>query len=408
MSILRARWLFPVGAPPIAGGEIAIREGRIEAVGRNLGPATDLGDVAIVPGLINAHTHLEFSELDQPLGAAGVSFPQWIRHVIAWRRARDEIETVGRQRRQEATERGLQESFASGVTTLGEIAAPGWPVAPFLNGAPTCIVFQELLGLAPERHGPLMDLAQQHLAAGRQSMSWRPALSPHAPYTAPFRLVEAAAELSQRSQTPLAMHLAESPEELELLQAGRGPFYDFLAEFSPHAPTYVPQGARPLDYLQRLAAAHRTLVVHGNYLDEDELGFLAERSATMTVVYCPRTHDYFGHSPYPLAEMLSRGVRVAIGTDSRGSNPDLNFWEELRFVSRRHSNVSPAEVLRLGTAASAEALGVAHDRGTLAVGRRADLAVVRLPQRSADDPHELLFDDEAQIAAVYFAGKRVE
>ncbi len=406
----RARWLFPVATPPIAGGVVTVRDGRIMGVGTSAvdGAVTDLGDVAIVPGLVNAHTHLEFSALEQPLGAPGREFPRWIREVIAWRRRRDEVEATGKALRHSATEQGLRESLASGVTTLGEIAAPGWPAAPFQGGSPDCTVFQELLGLEPERHAPLMDLAAQHLKVGQESMAWRPALSPHAPYTAPLELVEAAARLSHRQHAPLAMHLAESREELELLRAGRGPFHDFLAEFSPQAPSRIPRGLRPLDYLARLAAAHRALVVHGNYLDEEETAFLADRAGTMSVVYCPRTHHYFRHARYPLMEMLARGVRVALGTDSRASNPDLNLWEELRFTAHRYSGLSPASVLQLGTQAGAEALGLGAECGTLAVGQRADLAIVHLPQRQSADPHELLFDDSTHVIATRHAGKPVE
>lgn len=396
---LKARWVFPVISPPIAGGVVSVRDGRIAAIGDNVSgaPVVDLGDAAILPGLVNAHTHLEFSELASPLGGAGMPFPAWIREVVAWRRTREESPD-GAERRERATEQGLQESLATGVAAIGEIASPGWPSTPFEQSALQCTIFQELLGLAPERREPLLELAKGHIAAGRQS-SWRPALSPHAPYTASIELVEAAAELSRRDGVPVAMHLAESREELELLGSGSGPFYELLSELAGWSPRLIPRGLRAMDFLERLAGASRALVIHGNYLDDEEIELLGRRRETMSVVYCPRTHHYFRQGRYPLEKLLQHGARVALGTDSRASNPDLSLWEEMRFVARHFPNIAPATALHMGTLAGGEALGLADECGALAVGRRADLAIIQLPAGNADDPHELLCDDGARIGA---------
>jgi cytosine/adenosine deaminase-related metal-dependent hydrolase len=406
---IRARWVFPVAAPPISGGVVTIRDGRIAAVGENLSGAgpIDLEDAAIVPGLVNAHTHLEFSELEEPLGEPGAPFPEWIGEVIAWRRRRDATEDEGVRRRERAVEVGLTESAAAGVAALGEIASPGWSEAPFQTTSIDCTVFQELLGLAPERRASLSELAAAHLDAGGRPGVWRPALSPHAPYTTTLELVDDAVDLSCRRSAPLAMHLAESLEELELLRTGTGPFRELLAGLVPRLSDYLPRNVRPLDFLKRLSRAPRTLVIHGNYLADDELACLAEHAETMSVVYCPRTHHYFRHEDYPLEKMLALGIRVALGTDSRASNPDLGLWEEMRYVARRYTRVSPATVLSLATQAGAAALGLSDACGVLAPGRRADFVVVAVPQRAAKDPHESLYDDDAHVAAVYAGGSRI-
>jgi cytosine/adenosine deaminase-related metal-dependent hydrolase len=160
-----------------------------------------------------------------------------------------------------------------------------------------------------------------------------------------------------------------------------------------------------LEYLCLLSAAERVLVIHGNYLNRTELAFLAERAGRMSVVYCPRTHDYFRHAPYPLAEMLSRGVALALGTDSRASNPDLSLFEEMRFAARSHPAVSPKQILELGTIAGARALGIDGEAGSLTAGKRADLAIVALPDRDAADPHELLLDDAAHVVQTWLGGR---
>jgi len=389
----RARWLLPIDRQPIENGVVTIAGERIVAVGENVSgqPPHDLGDVAILPGLVNAHTHLEFSLLEQPLGRPRMGFSGWIREVIEWRRV---LGVGGREsgvRSQEpAVSRGLAESQAAGVAAVGEIAVSGWHAAPFVaEASPSAVVLQELLGLAPERVEPLVALACEHLAACRRA-GIRPGLSPHAPYTVNPELLRRVCGLSAAERIPLAMHLAESREELELLDANLGPLVDLLHSLSAWHPHVLSRGSRPLDYLRELATAHHALVIHGNYLAADEIEFLAAQRERLSLVYCPRTHAYFGHEPYPLAQMLAAGVRVAVGTDSRASNPDLNLFEELRHIVQHHPSVAPADILRMGTLSGAEALGLADQFGSITPGKSARLAAVPLADSSAS-PYECLF-----------------
>ena len=282
-------------------------------------------------------------------------------------------------------------------TALGEIATVGWPAYLFFGETrhanhPATTVFLELLGLSAERTAANMVAAAEHL---RHPDSV--GLSPHAPYTVRPELVQQAAAMSRTARIPLAMHLAESPEEIQLLGSGDGPLYELLSEFGVWDPTAIPRGARPLDYLRLLAKADRALVIHGTYLDDEEIAFLAAHADRMSVVYCPRTHAYFPHSPYPLAKLLAAGVTVALGTDSRASNPDLNSVR--RTALRRRAACNRAGSTRgLGHARRREALGRDQELGTIAPGKSADLTVVRLPDVEAD-PYELLFDPRSSVAA---------
>jgi cytosine/adenosine deaminase-related metal-dependent hydrolase len=374
---VRARWTLPVDRPALEGGVVTIANGRIAAVGENVSgrPTVDLGDVALLPRLINAHTHLEFSLLRQPLGRPGIGFADWIRHVIDFRRQ------FGIGDQSQAQLAGLAESRAAGVAALGEIATAAWPPAvPAPLSELHVVVFRELLGLAAERVEPVMQLAGEHLAAGasESQSQYVAGLSPHAPYTVHPETLQRACALSAGQRVPVAMHLAETREELELLAKHTGPLVPLLESLGAWHPGDLPRGRRPLDYLRELAAAHRALVIHGNYLARDEIEFLAARRGSMSIVFCPRTHAFFGHEPYPLAEMLAAGVRVAVGTDSRASNPDLDLWQELRHVAQHHPQVAPCEILRMGTLAGAEALGLEAELGSITVGKRALLAVVPL------------------------------
>ncbi len=403
---LRARYVFPVAGPPIPDGVITIHDGRIVAVGHESAVATpvDLGNAAIIPGLVNAHTHLEFSDLREPLGSPGTSFTDWIRAVIAYRRTR-----TADQRRSAASS-GIAECSRAGTTLLGEIASGDWPQAVFHAAASqlNATVFLELLGLSAASVEANCESAEKHIASLPVPNPHRPSpispgLSPHAPYTVHPRLLTAAIEISRLRKIPLAIHLAESPDEMELLRTGGGPLRELLEELSAWDSGAIAPGTRPLDYLRQLAEADRALVIHGNHLDDEEIAFVAERRERMSIVYCPRTHAYFGHSPYPLAKILSAGARVALGTDSRASNPDLDLLAEMRHVANHHP-VSPATALAMATLHGAEALGQAESAGSITVGKFADLAIVRLRETRETDAYQLLLDPLARAETTVYRG----
>lgn len=404
LTTLRARWVIPVSRPPIDGGYISFREGRIVAVGSRLseGEVTDLGDAAIMPGLVNAHTHLEFSDLPAPLGEPGMPLPDWIRTVVARRRAAtsavaNAAEVAASSSAAAAVRQGIEESLRCGVTTIGEIATSDWRAAVGAGPMPLVRMFYELIAARRERVPAALQTAEGFLAAtGREGIL--PGLSPHASYTVHPELLDGLVALAQRQdrqKVPLAMHLAESPEEMELLATGGGPFAQMLRDFD----AWEPDGRlRTIgDYLRRLSAAPRAVVVHGNYLSDDDITFLAEHRATMSVAYCPRTHSYFGHKPYPLAKMLQRGVAIALGTDSRASNPDLNLLAEMRHVREKHPDVSPTQIIELGTIAGARALGLEDQEGTLEPGKAANLAVVALADPSHADASETVLEAGSNV-----------
>ena len=176
---------------------------------------------------------------------------------------------------------------------------------------------------------------------------------------------------------------------------------------SPFPPTLTVPGSTPLDYLRLLARARRALVIHGNYLNDEEIAFLAQQAPRMAVVYCPRTHEWFRHAPYPLEKLLEAGATVALGTDSRASTADLSVLAEMRLVARRHPGIPPAVILRLGTLDGARALGREADVGSLEPGKSANLAVVGLPDGDAADPHRLLLDSDCPVLRTYVGGERL-
>jgi cytosine/adenosine deaminase-related metal-dependent hydrolase len=376
----RAAWIFPVAAPPLRNGILEINAaGRIAAVraGRD-GDAIDLGEVALVPALVNAHVHLEFSDLAQPVGPPR-PFAQWVKNVVAHRRRRIEpIETI--------LCRGLDEASRTGTAAVGEIATSEVPPALFQDG-PEAILFREVIGPIADHWPDLLATADRFLTtAGSASVT--PGLSPHAPYTVPQELFERLIDIAVRHAAPVAVHLAETAAERELFASGTGELATMLQSLDLWRPELHPPGRRPLDWLRMLEKARRGLVVHGNYLDDEELAFLA-RHENLSLVYCPRTHAYFGHPPHPFRRLLGRGGRVALGTDGRSSNPDLSLWRECTFLRERHPDLRSDTILDLATRRGAEALGVEDRHGVLAPGRPANFLAVSLGDARDDNPPDL-------------------
>ncbi len=326
MLALRARYVLPICRPPIVDGVVVCAGGKITHVGTDSAgaPVEDLGDVALLPGFVNAHTHLEFSDLTAPLGSPGSLLPDWIVEVLAQRRG----PAAGGNA---AIAQGLEECLATGSTTVGEIATNDWREAAELPRThPATVMFFESIGPTLPRAQAAAAAAEAFLRRKAANADVTAALSPHAPYTVHTRLLSALVELSRQYRVPLAMHLAESREELELLNLGSGPFREMLEAVGAWDGAEDARLSCILDYLTELARAERALVIHGNYLDDEEIEFLADHAARMAVVYCPRTHAYFEQEPYPLAKMLAAGMTLGLGTDSRASNPELRMLEEVK------------------------------------------------------------------------------
>ena len=393
----RARWIVSVSSEPIADGTIEIENGIITALHDRHDPrATDLGNVAILPGLINAHTHLEFSDVTAPIEPAQ-PFSGWIRNVVANRRSR-----IGTDSRA-CVERGRDESLAAGVTALGEIATDDASLHILADG-PRAIVFRELRGLQAAKFDEQYAVAVQHLdAAGSANVTH--GLSPHAPYSVHPRLYHALVDLAKQRRAPLAVHLAETAAELELLRDGTGDLRGLLDEFGVWEPGALERGSRPLDYLRPLDGLDHALVIHGNYLDTEEQQFIAARE-NLTVVYCPRTHAYFGHALHPWKSLRQAGARVVIGTDSRASNPDLSVWNELLFLHEAAPEIAPLSLLRMATCDAADALGFGNATGRLEPGLSADVCLIAL----AGDRSEIaayLLESQNQPAGCMLRGEWV-
>lgn len=387
---LTARWIFPIDGPVLERGIVTVQGERIVAVEPHRTRSADLvlGNVAILPGFVNAHTHLDLTGLRGRVPPS-TDFTRWLRSVVQHRRS------LSAEQVREDTLAGVRESIAAGVTLVGDISGGGlnWNV---LADAPLrAVVFHELLGLPQPRaeaaYAAFLDWLNEHPATS----TCRPGVSPHAPYSVRRTLFHESAHIAASHRLPLATHLAETTAELELLCHHRGEFVRFLESLGVWDPEGLVSG--PEEVLQLNADVPHALFAHGNFLDP-------ALPMVGTVVFCPRTHAAFQHPPHPFRELLRRGVRVALGTDSLASNPDLSVLEEARFLHRLYPDMSGEVLLRLATLSGAEALGWAEETGSLAPGKSADLVVLPLPNREESDPARLVLASELAVAAVMFRG----
>jgi cytosine/adenosine deaminase-related metal-dependent hydrolase len=213
-------------------------------------------------------------------------------------------------------------------------------------------------------------------------------------------LFRTAAKWAHQHQLPLAIHLAETLEEGELLAHQTGPFVQFLQQLGVWDREGLVTSSE--EVLNLCTRVEPVLFAHGNYLDPAALV-----PSGGTIVYCPRTHARFGHAPHPIRQFLTRGVRVALGTDSLASNPDLDLLAEARYLAHHHRDLPGETILRMATLSGAEALGWDREAGSLAQGKSADLVVVPLSTTCAADPYALLWENTLPAQAVLFKGKWV-
>lgn len=393
-----ADWIYPGDGPPLRSGYVVTQGNVIQEICES--PPLDavivqLESAVLMPPLVNAHTHLEFSGLCEPLEPRD-QFADWIRTVINWRRSLSGPLT-------ESITEGIRESHSAGTGTIGEIDTSDWLAFPTpLVGTPL-VVFREILGLRPESISDQLAVARRHLTREVPGNITK-GISPHAPYSVHpdlfQQLMRMLRQCPRHCQSPLAMHLAESLDEIQLLSEGTGPLVNMLRDFGVWTPGLHAAGTRPLDFLKTLGEhLGPVLVIHGNYLNAAEIDFLAGHN-NVSLVYCPRTHRGMGHQPHPWRELLRRGIRVAIGTDGRCSNPDLSIWEELRLLSELAPDMTASELLRLATWNGARALGVSERAGRLAHGMPGPILCATVSADVLKNPQELLFQETLPAGAI--------
>jgi len=378
--IIRARTVATMDGPPIENGAVAISGDRIIDVGEFPGVSArhsrqetvDLGEQALVPGLINAHCHLDYTCLRGKI-APQKSFADWIRAINAEKAklaADDYLASI--------TD-GFAEAKRFGTTTVANLTAFPELVSQIKSPIRTWW-FAELIDVrSPERANELVDLAIKSL---KSEEKW--GLAPHALFTASVNLYRRCEEIARRQNVLLTTHLAESPEEMEMFRDGSGLLYEFMKSIGRPMDdcgkeTPLANFLTVRDSSTALRAARNDkdwLIAHLNELTESDFDLLETAKRKFHVVHSPRSHVYFGHSRFPFKKLCALRFNICLGTDSLASNENLSLFAEMRAFQRSEPGISPDKILEMVTVNAALALHQENALGRIRPGFQTDLVAI--------------------------------
>jgi cytosine/adenosine deaminase-related metal-dependent hydrolase len=404
MLLFRSGWLLPISSPPIADGCVAVADGRIVWVGRRGDPGApdwpvhDLGAGVLVPGLVNAHCHLELSHLAGKVVPAAPSFASWVEWVEGVVACRGRFSPGEIARAFDAAIGALE---ASGTVAVGDVSNTLVHLDRLSASSLSGVVFLELVSWDPETAMSTLNWGERLLQErrGKQRDGLRLRLAAHAPHSVSPELL---CQLAARGG-PAAIHLAESPEEAEFIASGTGRWPAFLAGRGLGHVPFSASRKSPVRYCDSLGVLHSRLVAaHGVHLDAADRRLLQERG--VHVVLCPRSNQALGVGRADAAALEAAGVKLALGSDSLASVPSLDVLEDAALLARQFPELAPRSILRMATLGGAEALGLA-ELGAIEPGRRAALAYAAAGETPAD-PEAFLLSGEARLGRVALAGGR--
>ena len=391
MTSFSADWILPISDAPLDGGVVTLDDGRIVSVAAGKSDAdVALGRAVVLPGLVNAHTHLELSYLRGRIAPAA-RFLDWVRPMLAARQERSSIDEAAILR---AAVQAIQEARATGTALVGDVTNTLATVFALADAGMPAHVFHELIGFGG------VDVDEQVASARRaidavaggavaydaiaEDQDIRLSLAPHAPYSVSTALFAAIRrDLDAHAPTVSTVHLGESPEEVEFLKSGAGPWRTLLEDLGVWNDQWEAPQSSPVEYLAEMGLLTASmLAVHGVQFDGADLDRL--RTLGVTLVSCPRSNRYVGVGSPPLEAFYAMDVEVAFGTDSLASVDDLNMFSELAEARRIAPKVPARTLLRSATLTGAGALGFGDQFGSIEPGKRAALIAVRVPEGVSD------------------------
>ena len=413
MRWIRAGWVCPVSGPPLEDAAVGVEDGRIVEVrqGRLPGGAdASFPGCVLLPGFVNAHTHLELTVMRGFL--EDLPFPEWLRTLT-----RTKYEALSREDLTISARLGAMECLRGGVTAVGEMTDVGTGWDAMCELGMHGVAYQEVFGPADAQADAAMASLEANVARARQTEAGarRVGVSPHAPYTVSSALYERARDFCDANNLPMAVHVAESDDEVRFVRDGDGPFAEGWKRRD------IPVTARsttPLGYLDRLGIlGPATLAVHAIHAGPDDVERMAE--AGVSVAHCPKSNLKLGHAIAPVLDFLAAGIPAGLGSDSVASNNAVDMFEEMRLaVYLQRSRAGDPEAmnaraaLEMATLGGARCLGLQDDLGTLEPGKLADFVVVEMDDPALTpsyDPVDTLVYSASRknVSATYLAGERV-
>ncbi len=380
--IIRARSVVTMDGAPIPNGAVAVVGNKIADVGawpelraRTSGEVIDLGESMLLPGLINAHCHLDYTDLRGAIPRP-TSFASWIRAIneakASWREE-DYLTSIAH---------GLGEAAQFGTTTIANLEAFPALIGKLPDPVMRVWWFAEMIDVrghvsAAETFAALRGALEEHALLGRLG------LAPHAPYTASAELYAEAAVVVREHELPATTHVAESREEMAMFRDARGPLFDVMKSIG--RPMEDCGGKTSLALmLERNVFDEGWIVAHLNELTDDDFRLLAQVTRKFQVVHCPRSHTYFDHSTFPLMKLRDLGFNICLGTDSLASNDDVSLFAEMQQLARMWPSLRASELLGMATTRAAVALGHGHSLGRIRPGYFADLIAIPFDGSESD------------------------
>ena len=409
--VLRARLVVAVSRPAISDGAVVISGSRIRAVGRwreisreHSGEVVDLGDVAVLPGLINAHCHLDYTAMAGEL-APPRKFTDWLKLITTSKSGLTYSDFA------QSWLKGASMLARTGTTTVVDVEMAPELLPEVWTATPLRVFsFVEMTGVKSRR--PPADILHDAMEFVRllSHERCRIGLSPHAPYSTAPELLRLAAQACRKRDLRMVTHVAESDQEFEMFMHGRGDMFDWLAR-SKRDMSDCGLGS-PVQHLERQGAlCENLLAVHVNYLAPGDAELLGRRK--VHVVHCPRSHAYFKHKPFPHDELHAGRVNICLGTDSlvsvvksRKRPAELNMFDEMRELASRMPSLAPLEILRMATVNGAHALGMNGHVGEITPKAFADLIAIPC-QREEDDALESIINHSGPVACSMIDGQWV-
>jgi cytosine/adenosine deaminase-related metal-dependent hydrolase len=397
---IRSRIVLPLGAPPIENGIVHLNGGRIVGVGRARDVSSrameDLGDCILMPGLINAHCHLDFTVMRGAILQQD-SFAHWVRRINDLKRTLSDEDYL------ESISNGFVELRRWGTTSVFNIES--FPELMVRMPPPPIRAwwFYELIDVRNRIHTE--DVVAGALTFFEQHPNWQGGfgLSPHAPYTTSGALYELARFCCEKYAMPWTTHLAETHEEYDMFVHADGPLHDFLKGLGRGMQDVG--GVTPVARLFRERLVPRGgILAHMNCLADADYQLLAPWAKDIAVVHCPKCHEYFGRPRFPLDRFRSIRVPVCLGTDSLASNTSLNLFEEMRHLRRDFPHISSEEIIDMVTRRPARAIGLSGELGEIAPGAYADL--IAMPYHGAmSDAFDAVIENTSPINWMIVGGR---
>ena len=402
MLLLKSKYLLKDPDSVIDNGAVLIDGGKIKFAGcasdisnHESCQIVDLGNSAIVPGLVNTHTHLELTHLHKCINYNG-DFTDWIRQLLNIKKDWTESESLSSIRS------GIKNSLESGTTTVADITRNGLALEELQKSKIRKTLFYELIDFYPDSVESTIDNFKNLIKGVKHNDLLSIGIFPHAPYTVSKELYRECKRVSKEMDICIATHISETIDEANFLTRGAGNFVSLLRDFDM-LNDWNPPGLRPVNYMNNIGFLENgCILVHCNYLTGEEVDHIEESNST--IVFCPRSHKYFRHKDHPFYMLGNRNINIALGTDSLASNDSLSILDEMKYIYTQHKTSKPQDILYMGTIAGATALRLDNKIGKLEEGYDADIAVIDVKQEAVTNIYNGIFSQDSECVLTVVSG----